>query len=159
MKPTASVFAPKRKTAIVRQLSDELLVYDVKTNKAHCLNKTAAKVWQLCDGKMTVAEISKKIAKGTTPSRNEDLVWLAIERLSNAGLLEQSKTTISTSRRAALRKLATATAIALPVIVSILVPTPAEAASCATVGQSCATIPCCTGGVPLICAPITKICV
>ena len=44
---------------VVQEVPDEVLVYDLDTNKAHCLNKTAAAVWQSCDGKTSVPEIAK----------------------------------------------------------------------------------------------------
>jgi len=31
---------------IVKEVDDEVLVYDLKTDQAHCLNKTAALVWK-----------------------------------------------------------------------------------------------------------------
>ena len=40
---------------IVKEVDGEVLIYDQKTNKAHCLNPTAAKVWKYCDGEMTLA--------------------------------------------------------------------------------------------------------
>jgi hypothetical protein len=123
--------APKRKNAVVRQVADELLVYDLETNKAHCLNRIAAEVWMLCDGKTTVAEIVGKVGETATPSVDEAVVELALRRLQKAGLIEQDSSgfePIIPSRRVALRKMATA-ALALPLVTTILVPTAAQAAS------------------------------
>jgi hypothetical protein len=36
---------------VIQDMPDEVLVYDLDTNKAHCLNKSAAFVWRSCDGK------------------------------------------------------------------------------------------------------------
>jgi hypothetical protein len=124
-------FAPKRKNAVVRQLADELLVYDLKTNKAHCLNRIAAEVWVLCDGKTTVAEIVRKVGEIATPSVDKAVVELALGRLQKAGLIEQDSSGFEPtipSRRVALRKMATAV-LALPLVTTIRVPTAAQAAS------------------------------
>ncbi len=43
---------------VVEELSDETLVYDLKRHKANCLNRTAALVWQDCDGQTSVAQPS-----------------------------------------------------------------------------------------------------
>jgi len=86
MKKGAMHFAPKRKDAIVRQLSDEFIVYDKETNHAHCLNQIAADVWRLCDGKKTVAEITRSMEKAKPPVE-EGLVWMTLRKLSKAGLL------------------------------------------------------------------------
>ena len=39
---------------VVEQIGDEILIYDTVNNCAHTLNRTAALVWKLCDGKRTV---------------------------------------------------------------------------------------------------------
>lgn len=124
---SAELALPKRKEATVRQLTDEFIIYDKKTEHAHCLNKTAWDVWQLCDGKTTVAEIIQKIGPG-----NDEPVWLSLSRLEKAGLLENAPAIseeANSARREAIRKLGIAAAIAFPVIVSVLVPTPAQAQS------------------------------
>lgn len=119
--------ALKRKDTIVRQVGDEFLVYDLKTNKAHCLNPIAAEVWMLCDGKTTVAEIVRKVGE-TKSSVDEAVIELALSRLQEAGLIDQDSGAepMIPSRRVALRKMATA-ALALPLVTTILVPTAAQA--------------------------------
>jgi hypothetical protein len=125
--------APKRKNAIVRQLGDEFLVYDLETNKAHCLNRMAGEVWMLCDGKTTVAEIARKLRNDCESFVDETVIAVALSRLQKAGLMEQGSCKseqseqIVPSRRAAMRRMAAA--LALPVVASILVPTAAQAAS------------------------------
>ena len=52
----AAPFARKREGhLVIDELPDEVLVYDLDRHKAHCLNQTAALVWQHCDGKMAIA--------------------------------------------------------------------------------------------------------
>jgi coenzyme PQQ synthesis protein D (PqqD) len=148
--PDSFAFVPKRKDAIVRQLSDEFLVYDKATNKAHCLNRSAAQVWKLCDGKRSVAEIVREMKKGTTSPLDEQMVWVALAQLGKAGLLQNrvglSSRTGNLSRRQALRKAgAAAAALAVPVIASVLVPKAEAAVSCSTLSQPCNPKPCCTG--------------
>jgi DNA-binding transcriptional ArsR family regulator len=123
--------ALKREDTIVRQLGDELLVYDLKTNKAHCLNRMAAEVWMLCDGKTTVAEIVRKVGETAKSSVDEAVVELALSRLQKAGLIEPDSSRsqpMIPSRRVALRKMVTAV-LALPLVTTIRVPTAAQAAS------------------------------
>ncbi|MBA3352846.1 MAG: PqqD family protein, partial [Blastocatellia bacterium] len=43
---------------VVQEVPDEVLVYDLETNKAHCLNQSAAMIWRSCDGKNSVSEIA-----------------------------------------------------------------------------------------------------
>jgi len=40
----------RRSGLMLEQADGEVLIYDLERNKAHCLNNTAARVWQYCDG-------------------------------------------------------------------------------------------------------------
>ena len=141
---------PKRKEAIVRRLDEEWLILDTETNKAHCLNETAARVWWLCDGKISVAEIVASLRDDDESFPDETYVWFALKQLRKAGLLPREARFPDeaglVSRRNAMRKIGVAAAFALPVVTSILVPTPAQAASCIHNGKPCILNPqCCTG--------------
>ena len=46
---------------VVQEMPDEVLVYDLDTNKAHCLNNSAALVWRACDGTNSVADIDASV--------------------------------------------------------------------------------------------------
>ena len=64
-----------RKIELVeQQLNGELLIYDLRINKAYCLNETSTLVYQLCNGKNTVSEISNLISKKLNQPVTEDLV-------------------------------------------------------------------------------------
>ena len=52
----------KKQNIVVQDLEKELLVYDLQTNKAFCLNETSAIVFQLCNGKRTVTEIADALS-------------------------------------------------------------------------------------------------
>src|SRR5579863_3319072 len=117
---SAELSTPKRKDAIIHQVGGEFIVYDKPTEHAHCLNQTAWDVWQLCDGKTTVAAMIKKLGPGS-----DEPVWLSLERLEKAGLIDDApRMAVNLARRNAVRKLGLAAAIALPVIVSTTIPTP-----------------------------------
>ena len=44
----------RRSGLVVQERPDEVLVYDLNTNKAHCLNESAAVVFHACDGTNSV---------------------------------------------------------------------------------------------------------
>ena len=48
---------------VVQEADKELLIYDLTTNKAMMLNETSAIIWQMCDGKTTVGQMSGQLAK------------------------------------------------------------------------------------------------
>jgi coenzyme PQQ synthesis protein D (PqqD) len=134
---------------IVKELTDETLIYDLKNDKAYCLNSTAALVWKSCDGENSIAEINLSLAKETKVAVDEKLVWLALDQLASLDLLEKAPTTPTVfagiSRRQ-IMKIAGVAAIALPVVTSIIAPTPAQAASNIGFHQPCCAGDTCSGG-------------
>ena len=144
---------------VVQEMPDEVLVYDLDTNKAHCLNQSAALVWKSCDGSNSVADIVKQFDGKVT----EDFVWLAIDQLNETGLLqsEVAPRFAGQSRRQVLKTIGLASMVALPVIASLVAPTNTLAAtSCVCTGsgpgQGCAgrACPSTTNCNPLgLCAP------
>ena len=143
---------------VIESLGDEVLVYDLKRHRALCLNETAALVWEQCDGRTTVGQAAERIRARFKAEVDENMIWLALDRLGKERLLEGSGPPApeGVSRREAIRRLGLATAVALPLVTSIVAPTAAQAASCIT-SQTCAdrhqsdsggcgSTPCCTGG-------------
>lgn len=153
----------RREDLIVKRLQDELLVYDLTRHKAHCLNESAAAIWDLCDGITGVPSIARSLSKQMNVFVDDELVWMGIKALSRARLLtapspNRGGPNTQISRRRLIRKLGVvASAISLPIVASIIAPTAVSAASCATLGQSCANRPCCAG-TGLGCAIIVLIC-
>jgi hypothetical protein len=128
---------------VIQELADEVLIYDLKRNKAFCLNQTAAFVWQHADGKTPVKQIAVLLGKQLKSPVTEDFVWLALDELKKENLIE-NETEITTpfeglSRREALRKVGFASMIALPVISSLVAPTAAHAQSGSAPAAACAS--------------------
>lgn len=138
MRQTTSPKA-RQQDIIVQELNGEIIVYDLQVNRAYCLNETSAAVWQLCDGKIGVSEISRQLSGQFDSPADEDLIWLAIDQLKKHNLLENKDEIVSKfdglSRREAIRKVGLGTMVALPVITSLIAPQAASAAS--VCGGSC----------------------
>jgi hypothetical protein len=135
---------------IVQKLPDETLVYDLERDRAHCLNQTAAFVWQHCDGRSNAKEIARALKDKTKQPVDEKLVWLAIDQLGRSHLLAEPLAlpphVAGLNRREVMRALGLSAAVAIPVVASIVAPMPAQAATgCAHSGQSCASVGCCPG--------------
>ncbi|MBV9926162.1 MAG: PqqD family protein [Acidobacteria bacterium] len=128
---------------VVRELPEEVLVYDLDTHKAVCLNSTAAMVWRLCDGRRTASEIRRSLEKASGGRVPEELVWLALEQLGRDNLLDtrvpRPDELAGLSRRELIKRVGLAAAVALPAVASIVAPTPAQAGSCLPSGASCST--------------------
>ena len=126
---------------VVKELPEEVLVYDLRQHKAHCLNQTAAFIWHHCDGYTTVDEIAKRMEKEWRTPVSEDAVWFALNKLSKADLLEERialpAAKAALSRRSAVRRLGMGSLLAIPVVMSIVSPTAMAQASIPAVCLSC----------------------
>lgn len=129
MKPQA-----RRDGLVLRELEGELLVYDTTQHRAHCLNRTAADVFRHADGTRTVSDLGRFVAPDADPAAGEAAVQMALEHLDEAGLLESGPP--APARREFVRRVGLGAAILLPAVVSILVPTPAEALVSECIQQS-----------------------
>jgi hypothetical protein len=120
---------------VVRELEGELLVYDLEAHRAHRLNRAAAIVFHGCDGRTGVPELAARLRRELGVPADGRWVRLAIARLSKAGLLEEAAESAATvSRRDWIRR--AGLTLLLPTVISIVAPTPAEAA--ATCVTACA---------------------
>jgi hypothetical protein len=139
----------RKQELIIQHLDDEVLVYDRKNDRAHCLNSTAALIWQNCDGKTSFSQLARLVRRNSLSYEvAEKIVWLALGQLSRKALLQepQSFTHSSLISRRALVRVLGMTAAALPLVVSIVSPTAVEAATCLNPGQACTTsAECCSG--------------
>jgi len=121
----------RQEELLVQELHEEILIYDMERNEAHCLNRTAALVWRHCDGETTVAELAHLLEAELASPVGEDIVWLALEQLEQYHLLQepvvQWEETGRTTRRKLL-KLGVAATV-LPLVTSITAPTAAMAQS------------------------------
>ncbi len=109
----------------VQQVSEETLLYDARTHKAWCLNRSSASIWRLCNGSSTVQEIAQGATRELGAPVSEDLVLLTLAELREKELLVEPAGELlpdGLSRRALLGKAGLAAAALLPVIAAITAP-------------------------------------
>lgn len=151
----------RKEGLVIQETTQEVLVFDLTSNKAHCLNQTAAFVWKSCNGNNSIPEITRLFENETGVAVHEDLIWLAIDQLNEKNLLENEPASkfAGRSRREVIKKIGLATVVALPIVASLTAPTSALAStSCACVGPGdCLTQTTCPSTVNCngsgICAP------
>ena len=104
----------RKEGLVIQETTDEVLVYDLTSNKAHCLNQTAALVWKSCDGHNSITDITRLLATEAGGAVPEDLIWLAIDQLNEKELLEKEMVSsfAGRSRREVLKKIGLATVVA-----------------------------------------------
>src|SRR5262245_671974 len=131
----------RRDDLVVQETDNEVLVYDLKSNKASCLNSTASLVWNHCDGRKDVGEITKAVSAFTGSKVSTDVVNLALSQLSKSRLLKDQYTFDAgpdrVSRREVIKKIGLSSAVALPVVVTLLAPEARAQASACNVGAIC----------------------
>jgi Coenzyme PQQ synthesis protein D (PqqD) len=118
---------------VTQQSENEILIYDLTNNKAHCLNETSTIIWQNCDGNKTVAEISNE---NKIP---EEYVLVALKKFDKANLLQTTTDGAWQNNGLSRRKLllrAGTTAVALPLLTTLVAPLAVNAQSCLANGQS-----------------------
>jgi len=135
MKEVDQPLPKARQHQLVRkELGGEMLVYDRKSDAAHCLNATAAQVWAHCDGRTTVAEMAQLLEDEMKTTVADEVVWFALEQLRKSSLLQEpwaGRVQVKQmSRRVMVRRLGIAAAVTVPLVTSIIAPTAAAAATC-----------------------------
>ena len=118
---------------IVKELPDEVLVYDLESHKAHCLNRAAAVIWKHFDGRTSIAEVASRAAGEGGCAVDSEAVVLALQQLRKANLMledvEQNRQQNQVTRRDLIKRLGLA-ATMVPLVTSIIAPTANASASC-----------------------------
>ena len=119
---------------VLEQLGAELLIYDERTQRAHCLSETAARVWRCCDGQTSAEAVAAAL------SIDSDAVARAFDELRACDLIESgADQPVGSTRREMTFRVAKAGAAvaALPMIVSVAAPRPAQAATVVFCASAC----------------------
>jgi len=130
----------RKSQLISKEVAGELIVYDRKSDRVHCLNSTAAFVWSHCDGRTSVARMARLLEDEIKAPVEHEIVLYALEQLYKSELLDGSYAPIAPkqalSRRAVMRAGVSA-ALTVPFVSSITAPTAAQSASCLPSGAGC----------------------
>ncbi len=115
----------RNENIVIQESEKEILIYDLITHQAFCLNETAKIVFEACDGKTSVAEFKK------TSGFTDDLIFLTLDGLQQQNLIESEHINYlgGLSRREIIRRVGLASLVMMPIITTIVVPTPVNAAS------------------------------
>src|SRR6476620_10488047 len=91
---SASLSHPRARQAnlVVTELQNEVLLYDLDTDQASCLNPTAALVWKFADGESSVDEIAARMTAELHSPVDARIVWYAVDQLGKKNLLRDKVT-------------------------------------------------------------------
>ena len=137
-----------RTSELIEQDADnELLIYDLRINKAYTLNKTSKVVFNACNTKTSFNDL-KRAHKYT-----DELIYLALDELKKNNLIEGDYASpfAGMNRREVVKKVGLASMIALPLVTGLIAPSAAHAqsASAGSIGSACGGGATCSTG--LVC--------
>ena len=126
---------------MIEEVGEEILVYDLRNDRAHCLNPTAARVWKYADGRTSNEAILGRLKRESDPGANLEVIVYALDRLERSGLLDSPKAASARriTRRELAKSLGRAAVGSIPLVTSVLAPTAAHAQSRISVNQ-CVTM-------------------
>ena len=116
------------------EMHGERVIYDNRNKKVHHLNPTMSWVWSHCDGSRTIDELIAALQSDTGCDDARGLITSGLKQLAEANLLEPGSvdlTALEVQRSTVSRRAAVIAgiSIAVPIMTSILAPTPAAAKS------------------------------
>ena len=119
---------------LTEELQGERVVYDNGNKQIHRLNATMSRLWNHCDGTRTIDDLIAALQTDMGDRNARDLIIDGLNQLADANLLDPGSFGGSTfsGHRIAITRRAAVTAgvsIAVPMMTSILAPTPAAAKS------------------------------
>ncbi|MBN1191426.1 MAG: PqqD family protein [Dehalococcoidales bacterium] len=86
-----SNYAAQKEDLIWRRIGDEVVIITSDGLSTHILNKTAARIWELCDGSHDVPDIADSLCQQfevLTDQARTDVVHV-IEQLLHLGLIKE----------------------------------------------------------------------
>jgi hypothetical protein len=112
-------------TLVEKELAGELMLMDLKTKKASCLNPAAAFVWRHCDGRTSIEELAQLLAEETGAPADARVVEFALRSLDKDGLMQQTALSGGEDARLGRRQLfqklgwAAALMVAVPLVLTV----------------------------------------
>ena len=118
---------------ICEDVSGECVIYDARQKTAHHLNSTLTWIWYGCDGSTTIEQLAAAFEQQFHVTNGVDAVLTGLEQLESRKLLEHRieipAAMVAENSSVSRRAVVVGGSVLMPVIASILAPTPAAAKS------------------------------
>ena len=114
----------RRDGVLLQTVGDQLVVYDQKRRRLHVLSRSAALIWQHCDGDRDVAQLAEIIGRELGTPVDDEVIRLALEQLDQAELLNLPQASTSQADLVSRRQMVNralgglAAGVLLPVVTS-----------------------------------------
>jgi hypothetical protein len=77
----------RRDALLLQTVGDQLVLYDQNRRRLHVLSRSAAMLWQYCDGERDVSQLAELVGRELGTAADNAVVELALQQLEEAGLL------------------------------------------------------------------------
>ena len=77
----------RRDALLLQTVGSQLVVYDRKRRRLHVLNRSAALVWQHCNGQRDLAQLAQIVGRELGTPADDEVIRLALQKLDDAELL------------------------------------------------------------------------
>jgi hypothetical protein len=118
---------------VCEDISGECVIYNGRQKKAHHLNSTLTWIWHKCDGNTSIKALPAEFEQQFEITNGLDVLMTGLEQLEARDLLEPSAEMdgFLADQRSTLsrRDVVVGGSFLMPLVVSILAPTPAAAKS------------------------------
>ena len=117
---------------VCEDVSEECVIYDAREKKAHHLNSTLTWIWRRCDGNTTIEALADSFAQEFNVTDGLPVLITGLEQLEARELLDNPvDLNLLAAEQAAISRRAVVAggSVLMPLVVSILAPTPAAAKS------------------------------
>ena len=121
---------------VIERVENELMALDESSNHLHCINPLAAEMFEACDGTKSVEALANGLPGFRNLPNRDEVARLVVLELAEKGLVTREGLPES-HRRLSRRKLLAGLGLAVPFVVTVLAPTPAQAATCFGIGHPC----------------------
>ena len=121
----------------MERVGDELILYDRRTDELHCLSPAVAAIFEACDGTRSPGELSRLLPGDNGEPERGAIAAAALAELQDKKLVSSAQDQVGGTRALSRRELLEALGIAVPFILTVLAPAPAQAASCFGSGHPC----------------------
>jgi hypothetical protein len=117
---------------VCEDVSEECVIYDAREKRAHHLNSTSTWIWRRCDGNTTIEALADSLAQEFNVTDGLPVLVTGLEQLETRELLDNPVdfNLLAVEQAAISRRAVVAGgSVLMPLVVSILAPTPAAAKS------------------------------
>jgi hypothetical protein len=110
---------------VQKEMAGELMLFNPTTRKTHCLNRSAAIVWQHADGATSLEDLARLVAEETGTPADIRVVEYALRKLDEEGLMEHVEEPTSEDANLGRRQLfgklgwAAALIVGLPLVLTM----------------------------------------